>query len=90
MKIKDILINSDKLRFFVFPNVLILYVYLQIIFLFIYPQINKTFIYLSQTDIATENMFDIYLISQEIKIFPSPERFRRGRGCLSKANYICG
>ena len=66
MKIKDILINSDKLRFFVFPNVLILYVYLQIIFLFIYSQINKTSIHLSQTDIATENMFDFGIVFMSV------------------------
>lgn len=66
MKIKDILINSDKLRFFVFPNVLILYVYLQIIFLFIYSQINKTSIHLSQADIATENMFDFGIVFMSV------------------------
>ena len=66
MKIKDVLINSDNLRFFVFPNVLILYVYLQIIFLFIYSQINKTSIHLSQTDIATENMFDFGIVFMSV------------------------
>lgn len=68
MKIKDIFINSDKLRFFVFPNVLILYVYLQIIFLFIYSQINKTSLHLSQTDIVTENMFDFGIVFMSVII----------------------
>jgi hypothetical protein len=68
MKIKDILINSDKLRFFVFPNVLILYVYLQIIFLFIYLQISKTSLHLSQADIAIENMFDFGIVFMSVII----------------------
>jgi len=68
MKIKDIFINSDKLRFFAFPNVLILYVYLQIIFLFIYSQINKTSLHLSQTDIVTENMFDFGIVFMSVII----------------------
>lgn len=68
MKIKDIFINSDKLRFFVFPNVLILYVYLQIIFLFIYSQINKTSLHSSQTDIVTENMFDFGIVFMSVII----------------------
>jgi hypothetical protein len=68
MKIKDIFINSDKLRFFAFPNVLILYVYLQIIFLFIYSQINKTSLHLSQIDIATANMFDFGIVFMSVII----------------------
>ncbi len=68
MKIKDIFINSDKLRFFAFPNVLILYVYLQIIFLFIYSQISKNSLYLSQTDITTENMFDFGIVFMSVII----------------------
>lgn len=68
MKIRNILINSDKLRSFVFPNILVLYTYLQIIFLFIYSQINKTSIHLSQTDIATENMFDFGIVFMSVII----------------------
>lgn len=68
MKIKNILINSDKLRSFVFPNILVLYTYLQIIFLFIYSQINKTSLHLSQTDIATENMFDFGIVFMSVII----------------------
>ena len=68
MKIRNILINSDKLRSFVFSNILVLYTYLQIIFLFIYSQINKTSIHLSQTDIATENMFDFGIVFMSVII----------------------
>lgn len=68
MNIKDMLINSDKLRSFVFPNILVLYTYLQIIFLFVYSQINKTSIHLSQTDIATENMFDFGIVFMSVII----------------------
>lgn len=68
MNIKDMLINSDKLRSFAFPNILVLYTYLQIIFLFIYSQINKTSIHLSQTDIATENMFDFGIVFMSVII----------------------
>ena len=68
MKIKDILINSDKLRSFAFPNILVLYAYLQIIFLFIYSQINKTSIHLSQTDISTENIFDFGIVFMSVII----------------------
>jgi hypothetical protein len=66
MNIKNMLINSDKLRSFVFPNILVLYTYLQIIFLFVYSQINKTSIHLSQTDIATENMFDFGIVFMSV------------------------
>ncbi len=68
MNIKSILINSDKLRSFVFPNILILYVYLQIIFLLIYSQIDKTSVYLSQTDITTGNMFNFGIIFMSVVI----------------------
>jgi len=68
MKIKDILINSDKLRFLAFPNILILYFYLQIIFLFIYSQISKYSLHLSQTDIVTENMFDFGIVFMSVII----------------------
>ncbi len=68
MNIKSILINSDKLRSFVFPNILILYVYLQIIFLLIYSQIDKTSVYLSQTDITTGNMFNFGIIFMSVAI----------------------
>ena len=68
MNIKNMLINSDKLRSFVFPNILVLYTYLQIIFLFVYSQINKTSIHLSQTDIATENMFDFGIVFMSVII----------------------
>ncbi len=68
MKIKNIFINSDKLRFFVFPNILISYVYLQIISLFIYSQISKTSVHLSQTDIATGRMFDFGIIFMSVLI----------------------
>lgn len=66
INIKNILINSDKLRFFAFPNVLILYVYLQIIFLFIYSQISKNSLHLSQIDITTENMFDFGIVFMSV------------------------
>jgi len=62
MKIKNIFINIDKLRFFVFPNLLVVYTYLQILFLFIYSQIGKTSIQMPKTGIAIENMFDFGVI----------------------------
>ena len=68
MRIKDILINGDKLRFLAFPNILILYVYLQIIFLFIYSQISKYSLHLSQIDIVTENMFDFGIVFMSVII----------------------
>ena len=68
MNIKNMLINSDKLRSFAFPNILVLYTYLQIIFLFIYSQINKTSLHLSQTDIATENLFDFGIVFMSVTI----------------------
>ena len=71
MNIRDILINSDKLRSFAFPNILVLYTYIQIIYLFVYLQINKSSVYLSHTDITTENIFDfgILFMSAIISLF---------------------
>ncbi len=66
MKIKNMLINSDKLRSFVFPNILVLYTYLQIIFLFFYSQIDKTSLHLSQTNTSTENMFDFGIVFMSV------------------------
>ena len=66
MKIKNMLINSDKLRSFVFPNILVLYTYLQIIFLFFYSQIDKISLHLSQTNTSTENMFDFGIVFMSV------------------------
>lgn len=66
MTIKKMLMNSDKLRSFVFPNILVLYTYLQIIFLFFYSQIDKTSLHLSQTNTSTENMFDFGIVFMSV------------------------
>lgn len=62
MKIKNILNFCDKIRTYIFPNVLVLYTYLQLLFLFVYFQINKNSIHLSQIDISNENLFDLSII----------------------------
>jgi hypothetical protein len=62
MKIKNILNFCDKIRTYIFPNVLVLYTYLQLLFLFVYFQINKNSIHLSQIDISNENLLDLSII----------------------------
>ena len=62
MKIKKILDFIDKIRTYIFPNVLVLYTYLQLLFLFVYFQINKNSIHLSQIDISNENLLDLSII----------------------------
>ena len=62
MKIKKILDFIDKIRTYIFPNVLVLYTYLQILIFFVYFQINKNSIHLSQIDISNENLFDLSII----------------------------
>ena len=62
MKIKNILNFCDKIRTYIFPNVLVLYTYLQLLFLFVYFQINKTSIHLSQIDISNENLLDLSVV----------------------------
>lgn len=71
MKIKKILDFIDKIRTYIFPNVLVLYTYLQLLFLFVYFQINKNSIHLSQIDISNENLLDlsVILVSFLISIF---------------------
>ncbi len=62
MKIKNILNFCDRIRTYIFPNVLVLYTYLQLLFLFVYFQINKNSIHLSQIDISNENLLDLSII----------------------------
>lgn len=69
MKIKCIFINIDKLRSFVFPNILVLYIYLQTVFLLIYSQINNNAVLLSQTDINTKHMFDFSVVFMSVLIY---------------------
>ena len=62
MKLKNILLSFDKLRSFLFPNILVIYTYIQIVFLLIYFQINTHATHFSQIDINSEKMFDFGIV----------------------------
>ncbi len=68
MKIKDILINIDMVRTFLFTNLLILYVYLQIIFLFIYSYLDKHSLHL-YAKYSAEASFDFGVTFVSLLIF---------------------
>lgn len=62
MEIKKIFYIIDKIRTYIFPNILVLYTYLQLLFCFIYFQMNNGSMKLSQTDISNENLLDLSVI----------------------------